>query len=305
VVVGTKPTATASSNSPVCEGDTIQLYGGPNGMSSYSWTGPNSFTSSSQSPTIPNATTSDAGTYYLTVTYGGCTSDSANTSVVVGTKPTATASSNSPVSEGATIQLYGGPDGMSSYNWTGPGGWTSNAQNPTRTGATTSMTGTYTLTVTNSNGCTDDESTSVTVNTTELTCSGECCPSRGLVISSTEGGSVTTPGEGTFPYFTGGVAYLVASPSAGYRFVNWSGDVDTIADVHDASTTITMDDWYLITANFEAEAEEIPPPVYPTVTTQAATTNSTTLHMSYTVGDFSTVRVRFAYKKSADGLVLY
>jgi hypothetical protein len=41
----------------------------------------------------------------------------------------------------------------------------------------------------------------------------------------------------------------------------------------------------------------------PTVTTQAATVAYVfiaTLHMSYTVGDFSPVQVRFAYKKSAD-----
>jgi len=121
--------------------------------------------------------------------------------------PTATASSNSPVSQGATIQLTGGPDDMASYNWTGPGGWTSSLQDPTRPNATTAMAGTYTLAVTNSSGCTDDVTTNVEV------------------LSS---------------------------------------------------------------------------PVYPTVTTQTATgvtTNSATLSMSYTVGDFSPVYVRFTYKK--------
>jgi hypothetical protein len=127
-----------------------------------------------------------------------------------------------------------------------------------------------------------------------------------LVISSTEGGSVITPGEGEFHYVCGTVVDLVASPDPGYKFVNWSGDVATIADVHAASTTITMSCWYSITANFEA----VPPPhpVYPAVITQAATTitaNSTTLNMKYTVGDFSPVEVRFAYKKSADSAWSY
>jgi hypothetical protein len=48
---------------------------------------------------------------------------------------------------------------------------------------------------------------------------------------------------------------------------------------------------------------EVPPPVYPTVTTQAATgitTSSATLNMQYTVGDFSSVQVCFAYRKSAE-----
>jgi len=77
----------------------------------------------------------------------------------------------------------------------------------------------------------------------------------GLAISSTAGGSVTTPGEGTFAYNTGAVVSLVANPLSGYRFVNWTGDVGTVANVNVASTTITIDDRYFITANFE----ELPP----------------------------------------------
>ena len=73
-----------------------------------------------------------------------------------------------------------------------------------------------------------------------------------LTIASTAGGSVTTPGEGTFHYEGGTVVNLVATPYAGYRFVNWTGSVGTIANVNAASTTITMNDSYSITANFEA-----------------------------------------------------
>jgi hypothetical protein len=72
-----------------------------------------------------------------------------------------------------------------------------------------------------------------------------------LTISSTEGGSVTVPAEGTTTYDEGEVVNLEATPDAGYRFVNWIGDVDDIADVEDATTTITMNDSYSITANFE------------------------------------------------------
>jgi hypothetical protein len=72
-----------------------------------------------------------------------------------------------------------------------------------------------------------------------------------LTISSTVGGSVTNPGEGTFTYVAGSVVNLVASPDADYKFVNWSGDVDAIANINAALTTITMQDDYSITANFE------------------------------------------------------
>ena len=72
-----------------------------------------------------------------------------------------------------------------------------------------------------------------------------------LTISSTAGGSVTTPGEGTFTYDTDTVVDLVAEAEGGYQFVNWIGDVCNIADVNDATTIIIMQGDYSITANFE------------------------------------------------------
>ncbi len=59
-------------------------------------------------------------------------------------------------------------------------------------------------------------------------------PSYNLTIASTAEGSVTTPGEGTFTYYEGTVVILIAKAEEGYRFVEWTGDVDTIADVYDA-----------------------------------------------------------------------
>jgi len=79
---------------------------------------------------------------------------------------------------------------------------------------------------------------------------GEAAVQYQLTVSSTDGGSVTTPGEGTFAYDEGAVVKLVVKADAGYRFVNWTGDVATIAcQCH--STTITMNGNYYIIANFE------------------------------------------------------
>ena len=72
-----------------------------------------------------------------------------------------------------------------------------------------------------------------------------------LTTNSTAGGSVTAPGEGTFPYGCGMVVNLAATPEAGYRFASWTGDSATIANVVNATTVITMNDNYSITANFE------------------------------------------------------
>jgi len=102
-------------------------------------------------------------TITLVVNDGKADSEPDTVNITVNPKPVANASSNSPVSQGATIQLTGGPDGMESYSWTGPNSLTSNSQNPTIPNATKAMEGTYTLTVTNSNGCTDDDTTNVEV----------------------------------------------------------------------------------------------------------------------------------------------
>ena len=71
-----------------------------------------------------------------------------------------------------------------------------------------------------------------------------------LVIFSAAGGSVTTPGDGSFTYDAGTVVNLVATPAKDHKFNKWTGDVDTIANVNAASTNITMSGNYYIVANF-------------------------------------------------------
>ena len=119
-----------------------------------------------------------------------------------------------------------------------------------------------------------------------------------LTIDSTEGGSVTVPGEGQFvhPYRT--EVSLEAVAEYGYEFVEWTGDIDEIDDPEAAETTITMPGADVaVTASFRVD------PSLPTVTTEAATnatTYSAILNMSYTMGEFSSVEVRFAAKRATD-----
>jgi len=71
-----------------------------------------------------------------------------------------------------------------------------------------------------------------------------------LTITSTEGGFVVSPGEGTFTYNKGRVVRVRARNCLGYWFSEWTGDVDTIANLNSFVTTITMDGDYSITADF-------------------------------------------------------
>jgi len=71
-----------------------------------------------------------------------------------------------------------------------------------------------------------------------------------LTITSTPGGSVVEPGEGTFTYYAGTEVDLVAEADEGYQFLNWSGTLIHVANRKDAATTIVMDKDYSISANF-------------------------------------------------------
>ncbi|AZA49918.1 hypothetical protein EG346_17840 [Chryseobacterium carnipullorum] len=61
------------------------------------------------------------------------------------------ATSNSPVCTNSTVQLSA--TGGTTYNWTGPNGFTSNLQNPTIPNATAAHSGTYTCQVSGSGAC--------------------------------------------------------------------------------------------------------------------------------------------------------
>jgi O-glycosyl hydrolase len=99
-----------------------------------------------------------------------------------------------------------------------------------------------------------------------------------LITSSTSGGSVTTPGEGSFEYDQGTVVNIVASPNTDYNFVVWTGTAVTAGKVADpcaASTAVTMDDDYTVTANFEGI-----PPAAPTGLTATSGNNLISLDWS-------------------------
>lgn len=73
-----------SSNSPLCEGQGLQLSAPTLPGVTYSWTGPNGFSSSAQNPLIPAATPANAGIYRLrTQLAGGCASQAGETLVSV------------------------------------------------------------------------------------------------------------------------------------------------------------------------------------------------------------------------------
>ena len=200
VVIKPLPVVTATSNAPICSGNTLDLYATPSTAGeTFSWTGPG-FTSALQNPTIGTIPVSGSGNYKVITTLNGCI-DSAIVNVVIDSTPALpTAASNSPVCSGNTLSLTAGDatPGVS-YSWSGPGGYTSILQNPNITSVTTAASGTYTVTVT-LGICTNKATTVVTINQTP--------PAPTLGSNS--------------PICSGNVLDLTATTTAGSTY-NWTG----------------------------------------------------------------------------------
>jgi hypothetical protein len=77
------PNVTSSSNSPICPGQTLNLQSAPNELVSYTWTGPNGFTSNSQNPTITDIQPIQAGLYLVTGTDSKGCSSTVSTEVII------------------------------------------------------------------------------------------------------------------------------------------------------------------------------------------------------------------------------
>jgi hypothetical protein len=138
---------TVASNGALCIGQTLSLSASAIANASYTWSGPNNFTSNFQNPSRSSVTAADGGLYSVYATVNGCSSNAASTTVVVSTTaPSPSASSNSPVCTGQTLSLSASNIAGATYSWTGPNGFTSNAQNPVINNVTAAGAGTYSVT---------------------------------------------------------------------------------------------------------------------------------------------------------------
>lgn len=74
------------------------------------------------------------------------------------------------------------------------------------------------------------------------------------------GNGSTSPSAGQHTYAAGTVVSVTAIPADGYRFVNWTDSVGTVANVIAAITSVTMNAEYSIVANFEEGVVTSPNP---------------------------------------------
>jgi PKD repeat protein len=227
--VNANPTISASNTGPYCSGEDIQLNATGSGGTSYSWTGPDGFTSTTEDPLIAGSTTAMAGTYTVELenTTTGCIA-TATTDVVVNQTPDISAANSGPICEGADLTLNATTSfvGMD-FSWSGPDTYSSTAEDPVIVGATTAADGTYTVVVTDpGTGCSNTATTAASVNANPT-------------LSAANAG----------PYCAGQTIQLTATGSGGTSY-NWSGPdgfTSTVEDPSIAAATTAMSGTYTVT----------------------------------------------------------
>ena len=201
-----------TNDGPYCVGETIHLSVNSQDGASYSWTGPNGYSSNQQNPTRPNCTLNMAGIYTCTTTVG-TQSTSDTTNVVIYPMPNANFTFTT-VCQGEATQFTNtsttNPAGqqISSYQWNFGDGQTSTQQSPSHTYPNA---GTFTVTLTVSTGghCTSTKTQTVTVQTQPVANAGpdQTIPYGSVAQLNGSGGA------GTFNY-QWDPANMVVNPNA-------------------------------------------------------------------------------------------
>ena len=198
-------TVTPGSNSPVCQGNTLNLTETGGSAVSWSWSGPSGFTSTAQNPTISGIALARAGTYSVTITsINGCTA-SASTAVVVNALPTvsiaetdASCTANDGKVQSAAAATLTATAGFTSYAWDNSLG-TGNPKTVNPVATTT-----YSVTATDANGCTATASSTVTVIATPTVTIAEtdasCTANDGKVQSAAAATLTATAGFSSYAW---------------------------------------------------------------------------------------------------------
>ncbi|MDF3028749.1 MAG: hypothetical protein K0S23_3056 [Fluviicola sp.] len=205
------PVLNPQVNSPVCAGSTANFTSDASPSTTYSWSGPNSFTSNQQNFNLTNVTAAQAGTYTLFGTMAGCTGPSSSVTLVVNPIPVITVTPpNATICNGQSVSLTA--SGASTYTWSPATGLSA-----TNTATVTANpTATQTYTITGSDGaCSGSTTAVITVNPLPVVNAGPnvtlCNQAIPFTLSPsptggswtgmhvTPGGIFTPNGTGTFP----------------------------------------------------------------------------------------------------------
>jgi gliding motility-associated-like protein len=115
-----------SNNDSICENSNYSFIINPTSPNyTYNWQGPNSYSNTSDSLHISNASINQSGTYTVTSDLLGCMSTASTLQLtVLQTPATPTITNNSPVCVGDSVHLSVGSNTAYAYHWYGENGYT-------------------------------------------------------------------------------------------------------------------------------------------------------------------------------------
>ncbi|MBS1779612.1 MAG: T9SS type A sorting domain-containing protein [Bacteroidetes bacterium] len=140
-----------TSNSPVCSGSTLQLNGTGAGTS-WAWKDALGNIYSTKDTTIHHILAADSGLYILTTFQNGC-SASDTVHVFVKETPIPRLFTNNPCAGDTLFVASQYKDSGAIFQWNGPSGYTSAQKIVTIPGVGQSSAGSYSVSITGSNGC--------------------------------------------------------------------------------------------------------------------------------------------------------
>lgn len=200
-----------ASNTNICAGGTLTINAiGTSTLpiTGYQWSGPNGFSSVSQNTLINNVSLNNTGVYSVTLTAANTCTASASATITILQLPILTATAY-PACETQTINLIAYSPTGSTYLWSGPGSYTSNAQYPVISPAGLNHIGTYTVVVFSAlNSCSASTTASVIVNPKPIIAinGSTVCAGETMTLSANSG-------LGTYFSWTGPAAFSSPNPT--------------------------------------------------------------------------------------------
>ncbi len=145
------PTTAPVLPDPVCVGSNVQLQTSMFPGATYQWFGPAGFFSNTQNPLLSNVVISQSGTYYVSASFPGCTSELASVILTVNPIPNAQPSTTGAACVGGTIQLLANSAPDAVVNWQGPLNFNSTLFTPELANVNATFEGYYLLQITVNN----------------------------------------------------------------------------------------------------------------------------------------------------------
>ncbi|MDW8158200.1 MAG: fibronectin type III domain-containing protein [Bacteroidia bacterium] len=155
-----------TSNSPICEGQTLKVTAPFVAGATYNWSIPIGQSPSTNEIILGGASIFATGTYNVVINVPGCAPLSGSTRVTIQPNPNFSLGHSGPVCEGGTLSLTAENIPGALYRWAGPNNFASTEPNPIINTVSLGAAGVYTLTVTQ-NGCSTTRVTSL-VTVTQL-----------------------------------------------------------------------------------------------------------------------------------------